>query len=121
MTRREAKDARRRRRTQRMRVTAARVNVLADGRSVLIPAKVRGPKRSKVARAAGRAGAERIGGQHMTARLLVPRMHPPRAPRLHRACGRVHEPGDCGLVATSYDTFADRSIVAMLEERRRDG
>jgi hypothetical protein len=44
-----------------------------------------------------------------------------RKPRLHAECGRVHAPGDCGLVATSYGTFADRSIVDALEARHAEG
>lgn len=59
--RQRAKTARRRRRNERMRVTPRRLNVLEDGATVLIEAKVRGPRRGPLTRAAGRARLARIG------------------------------------------------------------
>jgi hypothetical protein len=59
--RKAAKAARRRRRNERMRITPRRLNVREDGTSVLIEAKVRGPRRGVLARAAGRASLARVG------------------------------------------------------------
>lgn len=63
--RQRAKAARRRRRTTVLRVTPRRVNVRDDGTTVLIPTKVRGPRRGPMARALGRAALAREGERKM--------------------------------------------------------